>query len=261
MEQTGGNGRASGLDRYRLKDRVIVVTGAAGGIGTGVARHLHEMGAIVVLADIKASVHDHAKQWNADSVVFDVRDSKAIERAADEIIARHGRVDGLVANAGIADDQPSLETTDEKWRSIMSVNLDGVFYTIRTFARGMVARGSGAIVGISSIAGAKAGKPEMHIGYDVTKAGVAHMCGMLGVEWAKTGVRVNAVAPGYTDTELLNIVGRQNPAIMDTWLDRVPMGRLIDPVEVASAVSFLLSDAASGITGQLLYVDGAYTKF
>jgi NAD(P)-dependent dehydrogenase (short-subunit alcohol dehydrogenase family) len=252
---------SKGLELFNMKDRVVVITGAVGGIGTGIAQHLFDMGATLVLADIKESVHEHAKQFNADSIVFDVRNSKEIEEAAKKIMERHGRIDGLVANAGIADDQPSLQTTDEQWRKIMSVNMDGVFYTIRTFARYMVECGRGSIVGISSIAGYKAGDPEVHISYDVTKAGVSHLCSMLAVEWAKTGVRVNSVAPGYTDTELLNIVGRQNPEIMATWMNRVPLGRLITPTEVAATVSFLLADASSGITGQTILVDGAYTKF
>ena len=118
---------------------------------------------------------------------------------------------------------------------------------------------SGAIVAISSIAGVKAVRPEVHVGYDVSKAGVAHMCRVLAVEWAKSGVRINAIGPGYTDTEMLAEVGRTSPEVMALWLDDTPYGRLMKPEEIASGVAFLVSDAASGVSGQLLMVDGGYS--
>ena len=117
----------------------------------------------------------------------------------------------------------------------------------------------GAIVAISSIAGVTAVRPELHIGYDVSKAGVAHLCRNVAVEWARYNVRVNAVGPAYADTEMLAEVGRSRPEQMRVWLDDMPIHRLIDPREVADAVAFLASDAASGITGHELMVDGGYS--
>jgi NAD(P)-dependent dehydrogenase (short-subunit alcohol dehydrogenase family) len=165
----------------------------------------------------------------------------------------------LVANAGIAYESATVDHTDQDWRRVMSVNLDGTFYCARAFGRLMARAGRGTIVAMSSIAGVKAVRPEIHVGYDVSKAGVAHMCRVLGVEWAKAGVRVNAVGPGYTDTEMLAEVGRTRPEVMKIWLDDMPIGRLLDRAEIASAVAFLLSDASRGVTGQLLMVDGGYS--
>ena len=102
-------------------------------------------------------------------------------------------------------------------------------------------------------------RPERHVSYDVSKAGVAHMARSLGVEWAKSGVRVNAVGPGYTDTEMLADVGRSRPEVMQAWLSDIPTGRLLKREEIAAVVGFLLSDAASGVTGHLMMADHGYS--
>jgi NAD(P)-dependent dehydrogenase (short-subunit alcohol dehydrogenase family) len=249
---------------YQFDGKVAVVTGAARGIGAEITKRLLDLGAKVVLADRSENVADTARGLasqgaGTDSLVFDVTDSAAVDKAVDAVIKKHGKVDVLVANAGIAFERKAVEHSDEDWRRVMSVNLDGVFYSVRAFARPMLKAKSGAIVAISSIAGVKAVRPEVHVGYDVSKAAVAHMCRVLAVEWAKQGVRINAVGPGYTDTEMLAEVGRTSPATMAMWLDDTPYGRLMKPSEIASAVAFLASDAASGITGHLLMVDGGYS--
>jgi NAD(P)-dependent dehydrogenase (short-subunit alcohol dehydrogenase family) len=249
---------------YELHGKVAVVTGAARGIGEEITKRLLDLGAKVVLADRSETVAETAKRHGGkgagtDHAVFDVTDSKAVDKAVEAIVARHGKVDILVANAGVAFERKAEEHSDEDWRTVLGINLDGVFYTVRAFARPMLKAKSGAIVAISSIAGVKAVRPEVHVGYDVSKAGVAHMCRVLGVEWAKQGVRINAVGPGYTDTEMLAEVGRTSPKTMAMWLDDTPYGRLMKPSEIASGVAFLVSDAASGITGHLLMVDGGYS--
>ncbi|MCP4383360.1 MAG: SDR family oxidoreductase [Hyphomicrobiales bacterium] len=251
-------------DLYRLDGRVAVVTGAAGGIGTAISRRLAELGARVVLADVSEAVaktaRDVATEGGAtDFVVFDVTDSGSVEGAVETVVGNYGRVDILVANAGISYERKTVDHSDEEWRRVMGVNLDGVFYSVRAFSRPMLKAGSGAVVAISSIAGVKVVRPEIHVGYDVSKAGVAHRCRVLAVEWAKQGVRINAVGPGYTDTEMLAEVGRTSPETMEQWLDDTPFGRLMKPQEIASGVAFLASDAASGISGHLLMVDGGYS--
>jgi len=247
-----------------ISGRKILVTGAAGGIGSAACHYLASLGATVIAADRDAAVDKtrdsvRAAGGKAESVVFNVADKASVEAAAAAVQDKFGTLDGIFANAGMSYERPALEHSEADWRTVMSVNLDGVFWTVQAFGRSMVEAGRGAIVMTASIAGVKAVRPELHVGYDVSKAGVAHMCRVLAAEWARSGVRVNAVGPGYTDTVMLAEVGRTQPAVMRTWLEDTPINRLVKPEEIASSVAFLLSDAASGITGHLLMVDGGYS--
>jgi NAD(P)-dependent dehydrogenase (short-subunit alcohol dehydrogenase family) len=192
-------------------------------------------------------------------LTLDVTNAASLEEAARTVVGRHGGIGILAANAGMAYEAAEIEHDGDTWRRALSVNLDGSFYSVRAFGRAMLDRGRGAIVLTSSIAGVKVVRPEKHVGYDVAKAGVAHMARVLGIEWGRQGVRVNAVGPGYTDTDRLAEVGRTRPDVMKLWLEDVPNGRLLRKQEIASAVAFLCSDADSGINGHLLMVDAGYS--
>lgn len=244
---------------------VYVVTGAAGGIGAAIAQKLAERKNRVVITDIdpthgEAAARQLAEQ-NGMPVRFetlDVSDPKAAEALAARLEQDDWPIYGLVANAGIAPSSPASDYSDELWRKTMSINLDGVFWCCRAFSRAMLKRQRGAIVTVSSIAGLGVVRPETHAAYGASKAAVSHLAALLGVEWASRGVRVNAVAPGYTQTPILDKLKEESPEVFNTWLNDTPMGRLMRPEEIANAVMFLLSDLASGITGVTLSVDGGY---
>lgn len=252
------------LDIFSLEGRIAVVTGSARGIGEAISWQLGQMGAHVVMADMLDVVDETARQLaseglSTESERVDVTSTASVHELADRVREKHGRIDIVVANAGVAYESTTEEHDDETWRRVMDINLDGVFRTTRAFGNIMLDQGKGSIIAISSIAGVKAVRPEIHAGYDVSKAGVAHLCKVVGVEWAKSGVRVNAVGPGYTNTEMLQRVGIEQPEVMSRWIDDIPMGRLLEPSEIAQTVGFLASDAASGITGQLVMTDAGYS--
>ncbi|GLS87154.1 3-oxoacyl-ACP reductase [Cypionkella aquatica] len=246
------------IREFDLTGRLAVVTGGAAGIGRAISEVLAEAGARVVVADRDSAAAKAAAQaLGGHALALDVTDPDACETAALALAAEHGPAAILVNNAGIVQNAPALDVTIADWRRVIDVNLHGVFHTARAFGRHMVAAGAGSVVNISSICGEVTVHPQPQVAYNAAKAGVNLLTKSLAVEWAGR-VRVNAIAPGYTATEL-TLLGRSKPEWFNTWLAGIPMGRLADPREIALAVAFLASDAASYITGTVLTVDGGYT--
>jgi NAD(P)-dependent dehydrogenase (short-subunit alcohol dehydrogenase family) len=245
-----------------LTGRVAVVTGAAGGIGAATAMQLAVLGANVVVADMRtdaAIATASSLPSEALGIHVEVTDSRSVADAVTRTVERFERLDIWVNNAGIVEDSAAADMTDEVWQRIIDVDLTGTFFGAREAGRHMIAHGGGSIVNISSLAAFRATRPEHHVAYDVSKAGVAHMVRVLASEWASSNVRVNAIAPGYVNTDILKGVGSHNPEIMAEWISHIPQGRLIEPTEIAQVISFLVSDAASSITGQVIHADAGYT--
>jgi 3-oxoacyl-[acyl-carrier protein] reductase len=242
--------------------QTVLITGAGIGIGRATSLAFGKAGYHVVVTDVLAregqDVADAviAAGGSAEFHLLDVRSTERAQAVVADVVARHGALDVLVANAGIAHKVPLAQLTDEKWDFTFDIDLKGMLRVIRPAVPGMQARGNGAIVCISSIMGVAYGWDE-HVHYSSAKAGVVGLIRGLAVELAKTGVRVNGIAPGYIRTaQLLSEEHSLGPAGADAAGAFIPMGRIGEPDEIADVVLFLASRAARYITGQTIVVDG-----
>ena len=253
------------LERFRLDGKTAFITGGGRGIGLSTAEALAEAGARIIISDLDPMVLQagreelKAKGYDVDAIQLDVTDSEAVAAAARSANKRHGAVDILIANAGIAwPDTAGEAMSDEVWLKVVDVDLNGAYWSCREFARPMLERGHGSIVTLGSMSGLISNKPQRQVHYNAAKAAVHHMTRCLAAEWAERGVRVNCVAPTYVDT-VMSRGGFSDETLMPIWMDMTPMRRVARPDEVAASILFLASDAASATTGAVLVVDCGYT--
>ena len=243
----------------RLQGRVAAITGGALGIGRATARLFAAEGAAVAIGDIDAAGADLlAKEirgggGRALAVGVDVGDTGQVQAFVDRVVAEHGRLDVMFANAGIAHSAPFLEHTEAAWHRVLRVNLTGVFLSCQIAARQMATQGGGRIIVTASINGFRG--VENLVGYNVAKAGVIELTKTMAVELAKHHIAVNAIAPAQIDTRLTQSLPEE---ARERRVARIPMGRFGEVDEVAKAALFLASDDAAFITGHTLAVDGGY---
>ena len=229
----------------RLADRVALVSGAASGIGAAVVTRLRDEGATVVGCDLPPT---------EDGLVCDVRDAQACRATVDEVLARHGRLDVLANVAGLAFGNRIQDVSPDEWRHVIDVNLTGTFLLSQAAVPALI-ESTGTIVNLASVAGIQA--TPYNAAYCASKAGVIQLTKSLALELAPEGVRVNAVCPASVDTPFLRGFRLPEDANLDLLLRSVsPMGRLIEPGEVAGAVAYLASADAANVNGTTLVIDG-----
>jgi NAD(P)-dependent dehydrogenase (short-subunit alcohol dehydrogenase family) len=246
---------------FSLRDRVALVTGGGQSLGLAVSRALHRAGAEMVIAEINETTGpDVAEELEGTFVHTDVTDPASVRDMVEMVLEEHGRIDVLVNNAGIVHNIPSEEVPDEEWLAVISVNLNGVFWCCREVGKAMLGRGSGSIVNVASMSGIISNHPQPQAAYNASKAAVITLTKSLAGEWASRGVRVNSVSPGYIRTPLTEL-GMSKSEWSEVWLSQTPLGRLAEPEEIAPAVLYLASDAASFATGTNLVIDGGYTSW
>ena len=231
----------------RFSGRVALVTGGSSGIGAAVAQRLLDEGARVASLDLRAGA-----PAGVLAVVADVSDSRQVDSEVARVEAELGPVDVLVCSAGVPGRSlRTVEITDEEWRRVLAINADGVFYCNRSVIPGMVERGYGRIVNVASIAG-KEGNP-MAAAYAASKAAVIALTKAFGKDLARSGVLVNCIAPAVVETPILDAISREH---VDYMVERIPMGRMGTPEEVAALVCWLASDECSFSTGATYDISG-----
>jgi NAD(P)-dependent dehydrogenase (short-subunit alcohol dehydrogenase family) len=248
-----------------FKDQVIVITGAARGLGLGMAKRFARDGAQVVITDIDQVAGERSAQQlrsegaAAQFAPLDVRDPAQSNALVEQLAREKGRLDVWVNNAGVAYKGPAETLPLNEWDQSIAVMLSGAFYCAQAAGRQMLAQGRGVIVNVASVGGYK--YIEGRVAYSVPKAGVIMLTQALGIEWAKRGVRVVGIAPGVVMTEMVQKGIDEGTARLDLYERRTPMRRLGAVEEIAEAVYWLASDEASYVVAETMIVDGGWTAY
>ena len=243
-------------ESWSLEGRVAIVTGAAGGIGRATVEMLRSRGARVVASDLSEDVHDQA----GGGVVTLTGDAASEETARETValaLSRFGQLDILVNNAGRTLNKPITETSVDDFDRIMRINAQGNFVHAREAFRVMTENGGGSVISVASVSSVVAF--ETQTAYAASKGAIAQMTRVLALEGGKRGVRANVVLPGVIDTDILEGVVEDGRAMLASFGDAHPLGRIGQPVEVAEVIAFLASPASSFMTGALVMVDGGWT--
>ncbi len=249
-----------------LRGSNAIVTGGCRGLGLAMARALAECGASIGLIDVLPEVCDaaaslaHETGVAAAGVIADVRDAQAVEAAVDHLAQQLGTADVLITAAGITIWGDSTEVTPQDWQRVLDINLNGTFYAAQSFARRALAEGRpGSVIFVSSMSGRIVNIPQFQASYNSSKAAVSMLAKSLAVEWARSGIRVNALEPGYTLSDMTRAFMDANPELAAQWTSLIPMGRMGEPADLVGAVTYLASSESSYLTGQSIVIDGGYT--
>lgn len=255
------------LDKFSLDGKVTIVTGGGRGLGKAMARGLAEAGADIAIPDIQKELAEESAaelaKVGADTLPIqaDVTEVGSVVNMVERVVEEFGKIDILVNNAGICKNIAAEEMDEEDWDQVIDVNLKGVFLCAREVGKHMIERDNGgSIINISSMSGFIVNYPQPQASYNASKAGVTMITKSLASEWAKHGIRVNQIAPGYMATEMTKKYKSTHPEEAEEyWVKPTPMERLGEPDELSGAAVYLASEASSFATGSTLIIDGGYT--
>ena len=253
------------LEQFSLNDKVTIMTGGARGLGKAMALSLAQAGSNIVIVDLDLETAQQTASALASEGVrtlvlkVDVTNQTEVDQMADEVVRQFGRIDVLFNNAGIAQWVNAEEMSLEDWKRIMSVNLDSVFIVSKAVGKIMIRQQRGSIVNTSSMSGVIVNTPQSQAAYNVSKAGVIMLTKSLASEWAKHNIRVNAIAPGYMETEMVEQFRAVHKDKIDLWTGLTPMKRMGKPYELGGLAVYLASEASSYVTGAVCLIDGGYS--
>lgn len=255
------------LEKMRLDGKVSFVTGGARGIGKAIAQALAEAGSDLALVDIDmeeaAKTADEIEKntgVKAIAIQADVTKPEEVDAMIRRIMEEFGHLDAAFCNAGICMNIPAEEMTYEQWKKVLDINLTGVFLTSQAAAKVMLKRGKGSIINTASMSAHIVNVPQPQCSYNASKAGVIQLTKSMAVEFAKRGVRVNSISPGYMATEL-TLNSESLKPLIEKWNHMAPMGRMGKPEELQSIAVYLAGDTSSFTTGADFVIDGAFTCF
>lgn len=250
----------------QLTGSTAIITGGGRGIGFAIAQALAEQGASIGIIDVLEESSAVAETLAMDNsvaaagVVADVRDARALDQAFSDLAAVLGTADILVTSAGITIWGDSTDVTPEDWQRVLDINLNGTFYATQSFARRLLAEErTGSAILVSSMSAQIVNVPQFQASYHASKAAVSMLAKSLAVEWAKSGIRVNALEPGYTLSAMTREFMDANPDLAVQWTSMIPAGRMGEPEDLVGAVIYLASRNSSYMTGQSIVIDGGYT--
>ncbi|KAF9227740.1 NAD(P)-binding protein [Gyrodon lividus] len=263
------------LPSFSLEGKVCLVTGAARGLGNEFSRAFIQSGCTqLAIVDLKgdeareaadelvqsACVNSDMKpeDFKVIGVECDVSSELSVQKAFETVMDTYGRIDSVVASAGIVENYSAFDYPFDRIKRLYDINVHGAFFTAREAARNMIPQGGGSIVLVASISALIINIPQPQTPYNASKAAVRHMASSLAVEWAKKGVRVNVLSPGYMLTKLTKTILAHDQDLKKTWESLTPMGRMGEPEDLSGAIVFLASDASRFMTGAEIRVDGGY---
>lgn len=252
------------LEQFSLAGKTGIVTGGGQGLGRVFCQAYAEAGADLVIAEFNPKTGEEAAEEmrrlgrQALYIQTDVRKKDSVDAMVAQAVAKFGKIDFIMNNAGIAQWVEAEKMSEQDWRNMMDVNLNGLFFCCQAAGRHMIERREGAIINIASMSGLIVNLPQPQSAYNTSKAAVIHLTKSLAWEWAKYNVRVNAIAPGYMSTPMAQPFF-QDPKYGGVWMEAIPMKRPGEPSELAGVALLLASAASSYMTGATVVVDGGYT--